>query len=374
MKNLLYFNSKPLEWIFWGTRLSIDLRGYSGDTNSDIPTNNSAPGQESSIFYDTGYDALTEGEVPVGELHAGTSEEVIHNYSEKYDSLIAVRSRFYREWLAKKKGHEYSYQVRGCIFRNSQWGSLYEPDNLKNAHLQFLRLDFKNQHLPHLDIRDGESSISNKWLSALNWRTSTLSGYLLQGYDVLDGQGKCQETWIFPLGDHHYFGISIRIITGRLRCREHVKGLEKFIRGFMASMSLRPRQPALMPKYSGIEPVTYNEEVCPSDLGMSGRLAREWTRYNSQHEVSKLMTDMPRLEPEERWSDRFYILNNVILILLAIILPFILVIPGLSDFRELLTVMELPSEGGVLFLVFLLYHFQKKLGKYIEDKRSGGVP
>lgn len=236
MNTKLDFNRlSHTDWAFWGMRFHFSFPEPSEEPRSMDASISQAPGKEPWGFYEEAKDIESGKFFSTGQFPTMNME---HLSGEKIEQLLSdhklhfFRRRFINPWFVEYAGRGESFWFDIWVHRHHGNENLFEPQELQQAHIQYLMTpegDSKDTAEDDLFFDDSDP----EW-QALNWRWTSIGGYQWQTYDEIKGE---KQSYIFghdfllPLSQQHYLHFRFyRLNTSNYReANEDFEKLVQFV-------------------------------------------------------------------------------------------------------------------------------------------------
>ena len=224
---------------------------------------NLLPGKEHLGFYDYAYDLTANRFV---ELHA--SFDYSFSINEREDLQPFLEAEVWPSpMLATRCWYRAATRYKDNYFRCEFWitrsdasRDLREGDHLKNLHQHLLNLDalrfdldresfeetFYDYDDPNEPEFEKEERKQHAWhnhkreqltrfLGGVNWTTETKGNRRWLGYEEYENKGFRGESWLTPIGPHHYLRVRL-YVDGGLAAKSDFKAFERYSNGVMESI------------------------------------------------------------------------------------------------------------------------------------------
>ncbi len=348
-----------------------------------MDTRYSSPGSESLNFYDSAYHFRDNLDVHVGmpttEYLEIPEEQALRASDGKDRQLVCSRRRYNNAWEVKCGDNSQLFWADVWVYRDFQHGSLFNPDNLKQAlfdYLSYYRKQDENRRQEVLNNAEGEGGLPYwEWdepepeYVGLNWRFKEIGGYWWQGFDQCTDSEKIAQQWFFPLGEGHYLGIRLyRMRVGFTDSVEFESAFERFANYLTDNLKLSPAEPE---KLSTLQAGRPRPSVNAID---AGQLHYDQARFEHWAELDRDLREGKKLATE-RSREPFWERDSIPKVLFLALGAFVVVsfVWGGFRFARWLEVHELDQYSWGILLVMFGFDIVKQIRK-LKNKLIEGEP
>jgi hypothetical protein len=371
-------------WRVWGTQVELCFPSWKSDLNDMMDTRHSSPGAESLNFYDSAYHFRDNLAVHVGmatmENPEIPEELALRTRDGKDRQLVCSRRRYLNAWEVKCGDYSQSFWADVWVYRDFQHGSLFDPENLKQAQLDYLsyyRKQDENRRQAQTELNDAEDEGEEPFLEywnepapeyvGLNWRFKAIGGYWWQGFDQCTASEKIAQQWFFPLGEGHYLGIRLyRMRVGFTHYVEFESAFERFANYLTDNLKLSPAEPEKLSALQAGRPRPSVNAIDAGQLHYDQARLENWTELDRDlREGKKLATARSREPFWERYS------TSPVLFLVLQAFVIVSIVWGGFRFSHWLEAHELDQYSWSILLVMFGFDIAKRIRKF-RDKLIEG--